>query len=377
MTAVLQIIPGMGAGGAEQACVDVAAALVAGKHRAFVVSSGGSRVTELEKAGATHIRHGVQTKNPFCIIANAFWLARLIRAQKIDIIHARSRAPAWSAYLASRMTGCHFMTTFHAAYKFSNPIKRFYNSVLAKSDRMIAISEFVAGYIHDNYGVPMDKIRIIPRGINLESFVPERVTDDRRKALLKTWGVDASESLILLPSRLSPIKGQVVLINAMTTLVPNFKDAVAIILGDDQGRVGYRKELQNLIATHHLQNHVHLVSHCNDMPAAYSLAKLVVAPSLVPEGFGRVPVEAMAMGVPVIATALGGYLETIQPGKTGWLVPPGDAQQLHNAMVEALSQSPEQRDAMTQVAMTDVRSRYGKQKMVADTLAVYAELMRA
>jgi glycosyltransferase involved in cell wall biosynthesis len=374
VSTVLQIMPALGAGGAEQACVDVAAALITAGHNAIVVSSGGWRVAEIEKAGAMHITRSVQSKNPIRMIVNAFWLARLIRAKKIEIVHARSRAPAWSAYFASRLTGCRLVTTFHAAYPISNPVKRMYNSVMARSDRIIAISEFVASYIRDNYHVPQQNLRVIPRGINLEAFVADRIGEDRRKVLLKAWGVEASQNLVLLPSRVSPIKGQATLINAMITLVPNFRNAVAIIVGDDQGRVGYRKALETLIAAHKLQNHVRIVAHCNDMPAAYSLASVVVAPSLMPEGFGRVPIEAMAMGVPVVATALGGFLETIEPGKTGWLVPAGDSQQLKNAIMQALSQSPEQRAAMAQLAMVDVRRRYGKDKMIADTLAVYKEL---
>jgi glycosyltransferase involved in cell wall biosynthesis len=311
------------------------------------------------------------------ILANAFWLAQLIRQRKVKIIHARSRAPAWSAFLASRMVPCRFVTTFHAAYKYSNPIKKFYNRVMAKADLMIAISDFIAGYIRKGYGVEAGKIRIIPRGIDFDLFAPDKVAEGRLTSLRQAWGIDAVQTLILLPSRLSPIKGQAILIKAMVTLMPDFKNVTAILLGDDQGRVGYHRELQAMIEAHNLQKHVRIVPHCSDMPAAYRLASLVIAPSLVPEGFGRVPVEAMAMGVPVIATALGGHMETIRPGATGWLVPPGDPWQLKNVMLMALSQPAEQRTAMTEAAMADVRRRYNKRKMVADTLAVYAELARS
>lgn len=372
--AVLQIIPSLGAGGAEQACVDIVAGLKAAGHRAIVISSGGSRVREITAAGGEHIIRPVASKNPLTIMANALWLARFVRRQKIDIIHARSRAPAWSARIASRLGGCAFVTTFHAAYKFSNPAKKLYNSVMAKGDRVIAISRFIARHVEKTYGADSAKICIVPRGIDLDKFAPETVAEDRRAALRRAWGAGEAQRLILLPSRLSPIKGQSVLIEAMTLLPPDFGDVKAILVGDDQGRMDYRAGLEKRIMQRGLQSRVRLARPCADMPAAYSLAALVVAPSLVPEGFGRVPVEAMAMGVPVIATALGGYEETISQGETGWLVPPNDAAKLAGAIVTALRQTPERRAAMTQKAMQAARAHYGKPKMVADTLKVYEEL---
>jgi glycosyltransferase involved in cell wall biosynthesis len=375
MTTVLQIIPGLGAGGAEQACVDVAAGLVKAGHHAIVVSSGGSRVAEVEKAGAEHITRPAASKNPAIMLANAFWLAKLVRARKIDILHARSRAPAWSAYWAARMTGCTFVTTFHAAYKFSNPVKKLYNGVMAKADRVIAISEFVAAYIRDAYGADAAKIRVIPRGIDWEKFAPEKVADDRRAKLRQAWGVKEGQKIILMPARLSRIKGHKVLIEALALLPPS--DVITAIPGDDQGRTEYRHELETLIAAKGLGSRVRLVPHCADMPAAYSLAALAVAPSLTPEGFGRVPVEAVAMGVPVIASAIGGFTETIVHGQTGWLVPPGDARKLADAIGEAFALETSARAALVQKAISAARARYDRRKMVADTLAVYAELARA
>jgi glycosyltransferase involved in cell wall biosynthesis len=375
MTTVLQIIPSLGAGGAEQACVDIAAGLVKAGHRAIVVSSGGARVAEIEKAGAEHVLRPAASKNPIIMLENARWLASFVRKEKVGILHARSRAPAWSAYWASRMTGCGFVTTFHAAYKFSNPAKRLYNGVMAKANRMIAISEFVASYIRDGYHADPAKIRVIPRGIDFNKFAPEKVTEERRAALRNVWGVKANQKIVLMPARISRIKGHKVLIEAMKLM--EAPDVVAIILGDDQGRTEYRAELQSMIAEKGLGNVVRIVPHCADMPAAYGLAAVVVAPSLAPEGFGRVPVEAAAMGVPAIASAIGGFTETIAAGETGWLVTPGDPAALAAAMTEALALSGLARAILTQKAMSAARVRYDTRKMVADTLSVYAELTRA
>jgi glycosyltransferase involved in cell wall biosynthesis len=374
MITVLQIIPTLGAGGAEQACVDIAGGLRAKGHRAIVVSSGGSRVLEVQKAGGEFMPRPVNSKNPIIMGQNALWLEKLIKEQRIDIVHARSRAPAWSAYGATRMTPCHFVTTFHAAYKFSNPFKRVYNSVMAKSDRIISISDFVTRYIKDSYGTDGSKIRLIPRGIDFDRFDTARVTEDRLAKLRAGFDMQPDEKIILMPSRLSPIKGQSLLIEALAALPRQFADVRAVIVGDEQGRLEYRLYLENLIAMHNLQRRIKIVPHCNDMPAAYSLAACIVAPSVVPEGFGRVPVEAMAMGVPVIATNIGAFAETIKPGETGWLVPPHDAKTLSDALATALSQTPEQRAAMASAGIAHVRALYDKRKMVADTIAVYEEL---
>jgi glycosyltransferase involved in cell wall biosynthesis len=373
MSTVLQIIPSLDGGGAEQGCVDIALGLVAAGHRTIVVSSGGALVDKIRAVGVQHVWCPAASKNPVTILNNALWLAKLVRKQQVDIIHARSRAPAWSAYLASRMTNRPFVTTFHAAYKFSNPAKKYYNSVMAKGDRVIAISEFIAGHIRRNYGID-DAIRTIPRGIDLEKFALDKVTPEREAALREQWGLAEGEKIVLLPARISPIKGHKTLIEAMATPPLLGSGLKVIMLGDDQGRSEYRYELEALIVSRNLQGNVRIMPSCKDMPAAYRLASLAVSPSTIPEGFGRVPVEAMAMGVPVIATALGGFKETIRPG-TGWLVPPGDAKRLASCIMEVINLAPERRAAIAGAAMANARARYDKHKMIADTLAVYKELV--
>ena len=370
---ILQIIPNLGAGGAEQACVDVAAALAARGGRALVMSAGGRRVAEVERVGGEHFLWPVSSKNPFVMLRNARRLARFIHAERVDIVHARSRAPAWSAWLACRMTGCRFVTTFHAAYKFSGAVKKFYNRVMTRADRIIAISDYIAAHVQDSYGVDPQKIRVVPRGIALEKFTPEAVTEARRTALRQAWKIQDNVPLILLPARLSPIKGQSVLIEAMA-LLPRACAVQAVIVGDDQGRKAYRQILESLIAARGLEKRVFLVQHCADMPAALSLAAMVAVPSKVPEGFGRVPVEAMAMGKPVLASDLGATRETVVEGETGWLLSPEKPEDWAQAIQKVLALSPPQRASLARTAQERARTLFDTRRMVAATLAVYDEL---
>ena len=377
MTTVLQIIPSLETGGAEQATVAVVAGLKAKGHRAIVVSSGGALVEKVLAMGGEHIRRPVASKNPAVMLYNAAWLARFIRRQQVEIVHARSRAPAWSAYLACRKTACSFVTTFHAAYKFENPAKKYYNSVMARGARVIAISEFIADHIRGTYVIG-DVIRVIPRGIDLERFSAEKVSDERVTALRRAWNIGEEDRILLCPARLSPIKGQAVLLEALARLPKDLRGITTVIAGDHQGRDEYLQKLKQLVLTRNLQHRLRITGPCPDMPAAYKLAELVVAPSLVPEGFGRVPIEAMSMGVPVIASESGGFLETIKPGKTGWLVALDNAgtapKKLADAITEALTMPPERRAQMVEAEKREARAHYDWRHMVASTLKVYDEL---
>lgn len=383
MARVLQIIPSLHTGGAEQACLDVASRLVDAGSESFVVSSGGPGVDILDEAGVRHVHRPTHSKNPFVMIANAVWLARFVRANGIDVIHARSRAPAWSAYLASRIAGCAFVTTFHAAYHFAEGsaagrCKKLYNGVMARADRIIAISEFIASHIRDHYGeLAGDRVRVVPRGVDIETLVPERVHEDRLEALRLAWRVAPDDALIVMPARLSRIKGHAVLIEAMKLLPSGLNRVKAVLLGGDPGRLPYGRDLARMIEDLGLRERVVLADSCSDMAAAYRLASLVVAPSLVPEGFGRVPVEAMAMGVPVIASKLGGFVETMRDGETGWLVDAGDASGLANAIARVLEMPQPALNAVLERARSEARKHYDKSRMVEDTLAVYEEAIRA
>jgi glycosyltransferase involved in cell wall biosynthesis len=369
--AVLQVIPNLGAGGAEQSCIDIVSGLKSRGDRAIVVTAGGHRLHEVDALGGERYERNVASKNPAIILGNAFWLAKFIREQRVDIIHARSRAPAWSAWLASRMTGCPFVTTFHAAYQFSNPAKQAYNSVMAKADHIIAVSQDLAEHIKDNYRIDENRLTVIYRGIDVDRFNPAAIDPAKQQAMRQHWQVAATDKIILMPARLSPIKGHGLLLDALSRITAALDGVKLIILGDDQGRSGYRRELDTHIATKGLQDKVRIIAHCTDMPTAYSLASLVVAPSLVPEGFGRVPVEAMAMGLPVIASNLGAMKETVLQGETGWLLPIDDPDPWSKQILLALDLTADQRRSMADKGMRRSRTLFNHKHMIAETLAVY------
>lgn len=370
----MQIIPELSAGGAEQGCIDVAAELVRSGAKAIVVSNGGDRVHELARIGAIHIDMPIHSKNPLMILKNARKLRRLIGEYQVNIVHARSRAPAWSAWQACKGTDAHFMTTAHAPYNTGGRAKHLYNSVMAKGERVIAISNYVANYLRHHYRVPDSKIRVIHRGIQLERFHPTTVTPERMIALSSEWRIPDGSNIIMLPGRITRWKGHHVLIEAMALL--GRKDLFCVIIGSDQGRDEYRKELEATIEEKGLGGQVRIVEHCNDMPAAYMLASVVVSASTDPEGFGRIPVEAQAMGRPIIATDHGGAQETVIHGQTGWLVPHSDPMALKHAIESVMAMTPNQRVMLATRAMAHIAEHFTREQMCDKTLNVYAELLR-
>lgn len=371
---VMQIIPSLGAGGAEQGCIDVAAELTRAGAQAIIVSNGGNRLHELARIGAVHIDLPVHSKNPLVIWQNIQRLRTLIRRYNVDIVHVRSRAPAWSAWRACRKTKARFVTTCHAPYNISGEAKKFYNSAIAQGERVIAISNYVAEYLRNNYHLVEDRIRIIHRGIAIEKFHPTAVTPERLIKLSQKWRVPDGTNIIMLPGRITRWKGHHVLIDALAQL--NRADIFCVMIGDDQGRTEYRQELENTIRAKGMEGRVRMVNHCDDMPAAYMLATVVVSASTDPEGFGRVPVEGQAMGRPVIATDHGGAKETIVRGETGWLVPPNDPAALAQAIEETLALTPTQRAILATRAMAHVAAHFTREQMTDKTLDVYAELLK-
>jgi glycosyltransferase involved in cell wall biosynthesis len=376
---VMQVIPRLGAGGAEQGCIDVAAELVRSGAKAIVVSNGGGRVRELQRIGAQHIDLPVDSKNPITIWRNIARLRAVIEKHGVDIVHARSRAPAWSCIKACEGTGARFMTTCHAFYNtHGSKWKERYNSVMAKGERVIAISYAVAEYLKNVYGADPARIRVIPRGIDPDKFNPATVNGERIVRLTREWRVPDGAGVILLPGRLTRWKGQLVMIEAMALLCreEKYKDYYCVLVGDDQGRTGYREELEDLITGRGLEERVRIAEHCEDMPAALMLASAVVSASTDPEGFGRVAVEAQAMGRPIVATDHGGSQETVLPnGETGWLVPPGDANALAAALRAILDLQEEEKSALAYRAITHVMQHFTVSHMTAATLDVYAELI--
>ncbi len=372
---VLQVLPALETGGVERSAVDVAQALVAAGWRAIVASAGGAMERELRRYGAEHVTLPLASKNPFVIRANRERLEALIRAERVSLVHARSRAPAWSALRAARNTARPFVTTFHGTYNFNNSIKRRYNSVMARGDRVIANSQFIADHMHQYYHPDPARVRVVPRGIDLGMFDPQRVTDERMIRLSERWRLPDGAPVVLLPGRLTRWKGHKVLIEALALI--ERPDVRCLLVGNHQGRHGYHRELQNQIQAYGLDQIVHIVDHCDDMPAAYILADVVVSASLDPEAFGRVAVEAQAMGRPTIATDHGGARETLVHGETGWLTPPGDVRALAAALNEAIDIEPAAREALAARAMARARANFSKDGMCAATLAVYDELLAA
>lgn len=369
---ILQLVPSLEVGGAERATVDIAAALAAAGHRALVMSFGGRMVESLVRSGAEHFECAIGSKNPWSIWQNRRRLADLIKAQNIDLVHARSRAPAWSAYFATRASQVPFVTTFHDAYAGKSAPKKLYNSVMARGDRVIAISQFIAGHICAQYPLAANRIVLIPRGTDFSVFDPAAIAPERKKRFFDLHALPANVPLLLLPARFSPTKGHELTLRALARL--GGRSFLCLIIGPVQARTAYSERLVALTRKLGLENKVRFIDRA-DLPAAYAVADLVLSPSQKAEGFGRVPVEAQAMGVPVIATALGATSETVLDGETGWLVPLGDAQALADAIVSALSLSPDRRRAMADRAIKHVRALFDVKQMCAATLDVYAGLL--
>ena len=370
--AVLQIVPRLVSGGAERGTVDMARALVAAGWKAYVASGGGPLEREISRFGATHLSLPLASKNPLVMRRNATALARLIRQLGIDIVHARSRAPAWSAWSAVRATGRHFVTTFHNAYGTDAPLKRWYNSVMARGERVIAISEFVAKHAAQVYGIGPDRLRTIPRGVDLDVFDPRPIGGERIASLARTWRLPDGVRVVMLPGRLTRWKGGLDFIAAIAEL--ERRDICCLLVGSEQRR-GFRRELERAVERQGLGEIFRIVEVCRDMPAAYMLADVVISASSDPEGFGRVIVEAQAMGRPVIATDHGGARETILSGVTGWLVPPSHPAALARAIGEALNLSENERRLFAERAMAHVVGRFTREAMCARTIGVYEELL--
>jgi len=368
---VLQVLPSLVTGGVERGTVEIAQALTAAGWRAVVASAGGPLVHEIERAGGVHVTLPLASKNPLTVRKNVGRLVETIERYSVDLVHARSRAPAWSAYWATGRAGRSFVTTFHNAYGAESGLKRRYNSVMAKGDRVIAISNFVGEHAASVYGVGHERLRVIPRGVDLSRFDPDRMTAERLVVLARQWQLPDGAPVIMLPGRLTRWKGHSILIEALAIL--GRSDVHCLFVGSGAER--YKRELAAEASARGVGATLRIVDECRDMPAAYMLADVVVSASTSPEGFGRVIVEAQAMGRPVIATDHGGARETVKPGDTGWLVPPGDPEALAAALVAALALAPDDRFDLGRRAREHVRHSFDTALMAARTLDVYEELL--
>jgi glycosyltransferase involved in cell wall biosynthesis len=370
---VLQVLPALETGGVERGTVEMVQAIVRAGGSALVASAGGRLVADVERAGGTHITIKLASKNPARIWRNAARLAFLIRAADVDIVHARSRAPAWSAWLACRRTGAKFVTTWHGVYSENAPGKRRYNAVMARGERVIAISHFIAARLMSRHHVDPGRLRVIPRGVDPAQFDPAAVSGIRVAKLAAEWRLPDGAPVIMLPARLTRWKGHAVLVEALARL--QRRDVCLVLVGADQGRAKFRKELIARAEALGVANRLRLVGHCDDMPAALMLADVVANPSIEPEPFGRTVIEAQAMGRPVVVTDQGGTAETVDHGVTGWRVPPGDPAALARVLEEMLALTPPERAALGARARASVCAHYTTEAMQKATLDVYRELL--
>jgi glycosyltransferase involved in cell wall biosynthesis len=371
---VLQVLPSLITGGVERGTIEITQAVAEADGGALVASAGGPLVKAVERVGGRHFTLPLDAKNPLALWRNAARIEALIRAENVAIVHARSRAPAWSAWLACRRTGAHFVTTYHGVYNEDLPFKRHYNAVMARGEIVIAASRYVAELIAFRHRLDRARIRIIPRGVDPEVFDPSLVVPDRLARLARDWRLPDGAPTVVLPGRLTAWKGQSVLLSAVARL--SRRDVCCVLVGSDQGRRRYSVQLVRQAERLGIAPRVRLVGNCDDMPAALMLSDVVVHASVQPEAFGRVVIEAQAMGRPVIAADLGGPVETVRHGETGWRVPPGDAAALAAAIDQALALPDVERDALGRRARQAVQRGYSVRAMQEATLDVYEELLR-
>jgi glycosyltransferase involved in cell wall biosynthesis len=370
---ILQVLPKLDTGGAERVVIEISEAITAAGHHSIIACESGALTQAALRTGAEIIALPLNTKSPLAMRRNAKRLAKVIHDQKIDILHAHSRAPAWSAYWATQHTKTHFVTTYHGTYSENAPFKRRYNAIMAAGDRVIAVSHFIGELVQNRHAVDEKRLRIIPGGVDTTKFNPAAVLGDRMAKLAREWRLPAGAPTIMLPGRLTSWKGQSLLITALAALRHN--DAVAILVGGDQGRSKYTQSLVAQAEELGVADRLRLVGHNEDMPAAMMLADIVVNASTDPEAFGRTIVEAQAMGRMVIAADHGGGRETVIDGLTGFLFAPGDYAMLARTIDQAIDFNAEERIAWGQRARAMVEENYSMTAMRNAVLGVYAELL--
>ena len=377
---VLQVIPKLGYGGAETGCYDIAHYLPENNCESFIATSGGELLKFVDRKKVKIYRLPVQSKNPILILINAFILVGIILFNNISLVHARSRAPAWSCFLATKITRRKFVTTFHGTYKFNNNIKKIYNSIMTRADLIIAGSNFIFSHIKQNYSKYLDgkkKLMVIFRGINVDYFDPTTKIDIDEKKLLKKWDIEKDKKIILLPGRLTSWKGQEVFIEAinLVNIELGYEAFYAVILGSDQGRDLYKKKLVRLSEQYRLSKQIRFINHCNDMALAYKVSDIVVSASTEPEAFGRVAVEAQSMEKPIIASDIGGSKETIVNEKTGFLYQAGDAKSLSNKILKILYMDETLLKSIGAQGRKNIVQKFNVEKMCFSTYSEYKRLL--
>jgi len=377
---VLQVIPKLGYGGAETGCYDIAHYLPENDCESFIVTSGGELTKFIDKKKVKLIKLPVHSKNPLMILINTIFLVGIILFYKISIVHARSRAPAWSCLFATKLTKRKFVTTFHGTYNFSGKFKKFYNSVMVRSDLIIAGSNFIFSHIKENYSEFLTfkkKFLVIFRGINVDYFDSSTKIETDEKNLLKEWKINDEKKIILMPGRLTSWKGQELFIEAinLVKIELGYEAFHAVILGDDQGRDLYKKKLVRLTEQHRLTNQIKFVDHCKDMALAYKVSDIIVSASIEPEAFGRVSVEAQSMGKIIIASNIGGSNETINDEKSGFLFKSGNANSLSKKIIRGLTMDETSINLMGKEGRSNIIKKFNVEKMCFSTYSEYKRLL--
>ena len=377
---VLQVIPKLGYGGAETGCFDIAHYLPENNCKSFIVTSGGELLKFVDRKKVKVFRLPVHSKNPVLILINAIILIGIILLNNISIVHARSRAPAWSCLMATKLTGRKFVTTFHGTYNFNSNIKKLYNSIMIRSDLIIAGSNFIFRHIKQNYSKYLDdkkKLMVIFRGINVDYFDPTTKFETDEKKLLKKWDIEKDKKIILLPGRLTSWKGQEVFIEAinLVNIELGYEAFYAIILGSDQGRDLYKKKLIRLSEQYRLSKQIKFIDHCKDMALAYKVSDIVISASIEPEAFGRVAVEAQSMERPIIASNIGGSNETIIDEKTGFLYEAGNAKSLSKKILKLLFLDETLLKSIGTEGRKNIVQKFNVEKMCFSTYSEYKRLL--
>ncbi len=377
---VLQVIPKLGYGGAETGCYDIAHYLPENGCESFIVTSGGELTKFVDKKKVKLIKLPVHSKNPLMILVNTFFLVGIILFYKISIVHARSRAPAWSCLFATKLTRKKFVTTFHGTYNFSGNFKKFYNSIMVRSDLIIAGSNFIFSHIKENYSeflTPKKKFLVIFRGINVDYFDSSTKLETDEKNLLQKWKINDEKKIILMPGRLTSWKGQELFIEAinLVKIELGYEAFHAVILGNDQGRDLYKKKLIRLTEQYRLTNQIKFIDHCKDMALAYKVSDIIVSASIEPEAFGRVAVEAQSMQKLIIASNIGGSKETINDEKTGFLFKSGDANSLSKKIIRGLTMDETSVNHMGKEGRSNIIKKFNVEKMCFSTYSEYKRLL--
>ena len=377
---VLQVIPKLGYGGAETGCYDLAHYLPENNCSSYIVTSGGELLKFIDKKKVKVIKLPVHSKNPFLMLFNSIALIFIILLNNISIVHARSRAPAWSCLFATKITRRKFVTTFHGTYNFKNSIKKFYNSVMVRSDLIIAGSNFIFSHINQNYPKYLDlkkKFLVIFRGINVDYFELSTILDSEENRLISDWEVDRNKKTILMPGRLTAWKGQETFIEALNLVNKElgYDSFNAVILGSDQGRDIYTKKIKRLAEQYRLTSQLKFIEHCKNMPLAYKISDIVVSASIEPEAFGRVAVEAQSMEKPIIASDIGGSNETIIDNVTGFLFQSGNAEALSKKIIEVLQLDESRLKSIGIEGRKNIIKKFNVEKMCFSTYSEYKKLL--